>query len=560
MEDELVYLSNIKRSVLVVDDEEINREILGGILEESYDVLYATNGEEALNIVEKKGPLLSLVLLDLMMPVMDGFAVMEKMQQDIVMRNIPIIVLTSEESAEIESLRKGAADFIKKPYDMPEKIMARVRRIIALFEDRMIIQSTEKDELTGLLSKSYFYEYASLQDKFNPGRKMDAVTVNINHFHLYNELYGMSEGNLVLKRIADGLKIFAEKTGGIAGRSDADNFSLYVPHQESYEKLVEDISESIRKDSNIHNTSIRIGVNDLIDDEDNRLEMAFDRARMAADSANGNTTSVITYYDAAMRKQRMFEERLIRDIADGIIKNQFKVFYQSKYDITGDAPKLAGAEALVRWEHPEFGMIYPGSFISVFEENGLIQLMDDYVWRQAAAQVKKWKDKYHMTIPISVNVSRIDIQDEDIVSNMCDIVKEAGIDVKDLHLEITESAYTSDTDQLVEVVAQFREKGFVIEMDDFGSGYSSLNMLTTLPIDILKVDMRFMQSISQDKKSLRMMELVKEIADFLKVPVVAEGVEEKEQLDTLKELGCQMIQGYYFSKPLPVSEFESFIK
>ena len=560
MEEELVYLSNIKRSVLVVDDEEINREILGGILEESYDVLYATNGEEALNIVEKKGPLLSLVLLDLMMPVMDGFAVMEKMQQDVVMRNIPIIVLTSEESAEIESLRKGAADFIKKPYDMPEKIMARVRRIIALFEDRMIIQSTEKDELTGLLSKSYFYEYASLQDKFNPERKMDAVTVNINHFHLYNELYGMSEGDLVLKRIADGLKSFAEKTGGIAGRSDADNFSLYVPHQESYEKLVEDISESIRKDSNIHNTSIRIGVNDLIDDEDARLEMAFDRARMAADSANGNTTSVITYYDAAMRKQRMFEERLIRDIADGIIKNQFKVFYQSKYDITGDAPKLAGAEALVRWEHPEFGMIYPGSFISVFEENGLIQLMDDYIWRQAAAQVKKWKDKYHMTIPISVNVSRIDIQDEDIVSNMCDIVKEAGIDVKDLHLEITESAYTSDTDQLVEVVAQFREKGFVIEMDDFGSGYSSLNMLTTLPIDILKVDMRFMQSISQDKKSLRMMELVKEIADFLKVPVVAEGVEEKEQLDTLKELGCQMIQGYYFSKPLPVSEFESFIK
>ena len=560
MGEELVYLSNIKRSVLVVDDEEINREILGGILEESYDVLYATNGEEALNIVEKKGPLLSLVLLDLMMPVMDGFAVMEKMQQDVVMRNIPIIVLTSEESAEIESLRKGAADFIKKPYDMPEKIMARVRRIIALFEDRMIIQSTEKDELTGLLSKSYFYEYASLQDKFNPERKMDAVTVNINHFHLYNELYGMSEGDLVLQRIADGLKSFAEKTGGIAGRSDADNFSLYVPHQESYEKLVEDISESIRKDSNIHNTSIRIGVNDLIDDEDARLEMAFDRARMAADSANGNTTSVITYYDAAMRKQRMFEERLIRDIADGIIKNQFKVFYQSKYDITGDAPKLAGAEALVRWEHPEFGMIYPGSFISVFEENGLIQLMDDYIWRQAAAQVKKWKDKYHMTIPISVNVSRIDIQDEDIVSNMCDIVKEAGIDVKDLHLEITESAYTSDTDQLVEVVAQFREKGFVIEMDDFGSGYSSLNMLTTLPIDILKVDMRFMQSISQDKKSLRMMELVKEIADFLKVPVVAEGVEEKEQLDTLKELGCQMIQGYYFSKPLPVSEFESFIK
>ena len=151
MDDELIYLGNIKRTILVVDDEEINREILGGILEDHYDVLYAADGDEALSVINEKGPLLSLVLLDLIMPTVDGFAVMEEMQNDIISRNIPVIVLTSEESAEIESLKKGAADFIKKPYDMPEKIIARVKRIIALFEDRMIIQSTYQPELSLIL-------------------------------------------------------------------------------------------------------------------------------------------------------------------------------------------------------------------------------------------------------------------------------------------------------------------------------------------------------------------------------------------------------------------------
>ena len=195
----------------------------------------------------------------------------------------------------------------------------------------------------------------------------------------------------------------------------------------------------------------------------------------------------------------------------------------------------------------------------MFEENGLISLLDEYVWRQAAAQVKEWKDKFGVSVPVSVNVSRIDIKDNNIVTNLCDIVKEAGIDISDFHLEITESAYVSDTKHLVETVEAFREKGFVIEMDDFGSGYSSLNMLSTIPIDILKVDMRFMENIKENQKGVRMMELVKEIADFLKVPVVAEGVEQQEQLDTLKELGCQMIQGYYFSKPIPVGEFEMLL-
>ena len=559
MDEELIYLSNIKRTVLVVDDEEINREILGGILEDSYDVLYAADGREAMEIIEERGPLLSLVLLDLMMPVMDGFAVMKEMQSDVIYRNIPIVVLTSEGEAEVKSLKQGAADFIKKPYDMPEKILARVKRIIALFEDRMIIQSTEHDELTGLLSKSYFYEYATLQSRFYPDRKTDAVVVNINHFHLYNELYGMQEGDRVLRTVANAIREYAEKYDGIAGRAEGDIFFMWLTHQDSYEEFVDSIKKAIVGDFRVHNIQFRVGVNNNVED-DQQLEMVFDRAKMACNTIRDDYSRTIAFYDDRMRKQRLFEEKLIQDIANGIARDQFVVAFQPKYNIKSDEPELVGAEALVRWNHPEFGMVTPERFISLFEENGLIQLVDDYVWRRAAFQVKKWKDEYGVTLPVSVNVSRIDIQDHDIVNNMMDIVREAGIDASELHLEITESAYATDTRNLIDTIEAFRDKGFKIEMDDFGSGYSSLNMLTSLPIDVLKVDMKFVHGVHENARNHRMMELIMEIAEFLDVPVTAEGVEEEEQYRILRDLGCEMIQGFYFSKPVTADEFDKLIK
>ncbi len=560
MEEDLEFLGNIKRTVLVVDDEEINRVILGGILEDHYNVLFAENGEQALEIMESQGPLISLVLLDLMMPIMDGFEVIELMRVNVILKEIPIIVLTSEESAEIESLQKGAADFIKKPYDMPEKILARVKRIIALYENRKLIQSTERDELTGLLTKSYFFEYAAMQNKFHPERRMHALAVNMKHFHLYNELYGISSGESALRSLALGLTRYTEEKGGFACRSEGDNFYLYVPEQDSYEGLVETLYATFKKDPDVYTARIRVGVNcEDLEEEDN-LEMFFERARMASTTIEENASETIAYYNSEMREKQLFEEKMIRDIANGIINDEIKVIYQPKYDITGEKPVLKGAEALVRWEHPEYGTIYPDSFISLFEENGMIQVLDTHVWRLAAQQVKEWKDRFGRSIPISVNVSRIDIQYEGLVSSLCSIAEESGIDYRDLHLEITESAYSDDTEKLIHIVEELRNKGFVIEMDDFGSGYSSLSMIATIPIDILKADMSFIMNMAESEKGLHMMELVIDIARFLKVPIIAEGVETKEQLDILKEKGCQMIQGYYFSKPVPSGEFEQFIK
>ena len=217
------------------------------------------------------------------------------------------------------------------------------------------------------------------------------------------------------------------------------------------------------------------------------------------------------------------------------------------------------AEALIRWKHPEFGMIAPYDFISLFEENGLIQMLDQFVWRETASRIHYWKKKFGVTIPVSVNVSRIDIYDPRIEEIIDGLVHEYGLTPEELHLEITESAYSENAEQLIQVVENFRKKGYLIEMDDFGAGYSSLNMLANLPIDVLKLDMKFIQDIHTDEKCLRMVQLIMDIARFLDVPVVAEGVEVEEQCRLLKEMGCELIQGYYFSKPVPAEEFEKFI-
>ena len=205
-------------------------------------------------------------------------------------------------------------------------------------------------------------------------------------------------------------------------------------------------------------------------------------------------------------------------------------------------------------------MISPGDFIPLFEGNGLIQKVDHYVWSEAASQIKKWKDKFGVTVPVSVNVSRVDIYDPDLEKTLVGILEENGLTTDDMMLEITESAYADDAKGLTDVVNELRNRGFKIEMDDFGTGYSSLNMITTIPIDVLKIDMKFIRNMNKADKSRKLVELVMDIAKFLKVPAVAEGVEDETQLEALKGMGCEIIQGYYFSKPVPADEFEQFIE
>ena len=553
---EKFHSANGRRLVLVADDEFINREILRNLLEQNeYDVISANDGAEALTMIRDNREELSLVLLDLKMPVMGGMEVIHAMREDDDLSHIPIIVLTSDQGAEVESLGAGASDFIPKPYPQAGVILARVRKTIELSEDREIISSTERDHLTGLYNKEYFYSYAEQFDQHHKDMEMDAIVVDINHFHMLNERFGKEYGDGVLKNIGERLREMVQDTGGIVCRREADTFMVYCPHGKDYQAILDTASAGLAEVGQIH---LRMGVY-VNADKTLDIERRFDRAKMAADTVRGNFSRTIGLYDEELHKEELYAEQLVEDFQSAIEERQFKVFYQPKFDIRPEIPVLASAEALVRWEHPRYGLISPGVFIPLFEENGLIQTLDHYIWRTAAAQIKDWQERYDITVPVSVNVSRIDMYDPNFVDTMEAILLDYGLEPWEMLLEITESAYTEDSEQIIEVVEQLRKLGFQIEMDDFGTGYSSLNMISTLPIDALKLDMQFIRNAFNKQQDTRMLEVIIDIAEYLSVPVIAEGVETEEQLHALKAMGCDIVQGYYFSRPVPSEDYERFI-
>lgn len=552
--------SAVKRKVLIVDDDAVNREILGNILEKNYEVLFAENGADALELIRKHQETLSLILLDLIMPVMDGIEVLKRVKEDVDLAHIPVIVLTSDQESEVECLSLGAIDFIPKPYPQVDVILARVHRTIELSEDRRIIQVTERDTLTGLYTKEYFFRYAEQFDQRHKGLNMDAILIDVNHFHMINERYGKRLGDEILRKIGDKVRETVWNSGGIVSRKEADTFLIYCPHRDDYEELLDGISAGLADVDHGHiRVHLRMGVYANVDKTID-IEQRFDRAKTAADNVHGSYAKPIGIYDEKLNQLELFREQLVEEFPAALESGQFKVNFQPKFDIRPRKPVIAGAEALVRWVHPELGVISPVDFIPLFEANGLIQQVDHFVWNQTARQIRVWKDNGLFTVPVSVNVSRIDLHDPNILETLKDILDRYNLTTDDLYLEITESAYTQDSVEIISVVKKLRDHGFHIEMDDFGTGYSSLNMISKLPIDALKLDMQFIRDAFREGGSTRMLEVVIDIAEYLGVPSIAEGVETEDQVKALRMMGCDLVQGFYFSKPIPADEFSVFLQ
>jgi diguanylate cyclase (GGDEF)-like protein len=474
---------------------------------------------------------------------------------------VPVIVMTADQSAEVDCLKIGAIDFIPKPYPSAEIIQVRVNRCIELSEKRNIIQSTERDSLTILLNLDYFLRYVRMYDQHYHDMPMDAIVLDVNHFHMLNERYGKQYGDSVLSRIGKRIRQISREIGGVCCRRGADTFFIYCPHREDYESILDRASEGlVDEDVSKNRVRLRMGVYSRVD-KSLQIERRFDYAKIAADAVKSGYRKAVGIYDTKMHEAALYRERLLEDFRPSLESNRFMVYFQPKYDIRPDEPVLASAEALVRWNHPELGMISPGVFIPLLEDNGLILDLDQFVWREAAARIRDWKDRFGFSVPVSVNVSRIDMLMPNLKSIFREILDEYNLSPDDLMLEITESAYTGDSDQVISTAKELRGMGmgFRIEMDDFGTGYSSLGMLSHLPIDALKLDMSFIRSAFGENRDVRMIELIIDIADYLHVPVVAEGVETQEQYLVLKAMGCEYVQGYYFSKPVPPEDFDSFL-
>ena len=544
---------NIKRRVLVVEDEFINQQILGHIVSSQYDVLYASNGKEALDVLNKNERI-SCILLDLNMPVMNGYEFLNEIKKTNYSR-IPIIVLTAEKDAEIESLKLGAQDFIVKPYDMPEIILARINRSIMLYEESTMIEKTARDSLSKLFTLKYFFEYI---EEFNAveDSSMDAIIIDIARFHLINEIYSHRVGDKLLVVLANSIKSLFEEDDGILSRNDGDIFYLYISHLDDYEKFRNEILNNIHiPELNDFDLEIHMGVYPNVN-KDFDIRDVFDKALTACRLSKKQLNQYIQIYDEQIQEKELFEEKLIHEFDNALKEKQFKIYLQPKMDITNNEPKLVGAEALVRWISPKYGFINPGVFIPLFENNGLIYRLDEYIWNEVGLTIYQWKKQYQIDFPISVNVSRIDILYPEFRNNINKVITDNHIEYSDLHLEITESAYAKNVKDIHDIVSDLHEQNFKIEIDDFGTGYSSLSLITSIPFDVLKIDMSFIRNMFKASCDLKCIELIINIAKSIGVKTVAEGVEDIEQVNKLKELGCDIVQGYYFSKPIPTIEFE----
>jgi len=550
-----------RRLVLIVEDEAINREILSMILSSQYDVLCAENGREALEVIREKKDRLSMILLDINMPVMNGTELLKILSADEELRAIPVIVLTSDKNAELESLELGALDFIMKPYDMPQIILARVKRIIEFVEDRRIIRDVELDELTGLYNRGFFYEYSRHLLSVRPDREWDLIAVDIDRFRMLNEVYGKPFGDQVLCAVADGIRDGLAAYFGISCRSDADQFFVLTEHQpDGPQRMLGKIMDRLGGLERKANIRVRVGVYRGVTAGGQSIEWCCGAGKAACSALRSYFGASVMVYDEKLYEKERVNQRLMSDLDEGLSQRQFRVFFQPKYNITGDAPRLTSAEALIRWQHPELGFVSPGAFIPLFEENGLIARVDEYVWRETARQMAAWRDKYGFVLPVSVNLSRMDLFDDALLPRLLDIVQPQGLDPHDFLLEVTESAYAEDTERMIARVDSLRKAGFRIEMDDFGSGYSSLSMLCLMPVDALKVDMKFVQNLMDAESGAQILELVMNMAHSMGLPAIVEGVEDAQQCRMVKKAGADVIQGYYFSRPVDAQAFEQLIE
>lgn len=416
------------------------------------------------------------------------------------------------------------------------------------------IEILKRDPVTNLLTEKIFYERAQVMLEENPGQAFDIIAVDIERFKIINDAFGTAAGNQLLSDLSVCLLDIRVDEKSLFARIRADLFAVLVPREEGvYGRLEHSLNCFLKNYPLPMRLTVKIGVYQ-IEERDIPVERMCDRAFIAAGSIKGMYAKKIVFYNNAMREKMLFEQKILDTMVEALEQGQFQIHLQPKVRVNTE--EVAGAEALVRWEHPELGLLSPADFLPVFERNGFIYSLDLYVWHKVCSAMQRWRQMGGADIPVAVNVSRMDIYHGDLPSLFTELVKDYGLEPKNLHLEITESAYISDSRQLLLVVEQLRKTGFVVEMDDFGSGYSSLNMLSELPVDVLKLDLKFLRTGTDAGRRHRIMQAVIDLAHTLHLLVIAEGVETKEESLLLEEMGCQYAQGYYYGRPVPENEFE----
>ena len=552
-----------KGTVLIVDDEKVNRIILRKILETEYDILEASNGEEAYDIFVGQYGFITAVVLDVFMRSGNGIDFLRHYHDSEFYQRIPVVVATIENGTKIEKecLALGAWDFIKKPYDV-DILRFRLENVIERSQFKVAEELKyvkEYSTLTGIYNKKRFFEETRNVLDRNPKEQFAFIRIDIEKFRLVNSFYGIQEGNKLLQFLASYIENVLEPYPSKAfGHLEADIFGVCVPYERKQELIdfVEELAEQLRNYPLEFDLVPACGIYLIVDKSISTNDM-YDMASLAAQRCKGNCMSGYAFYSDSMSVTIIKEQVLTNSMRSALESGQFVPYIQPKYNL--EESKMDGGEVLIRWIDPKRGMIAPNEFIPVFERNGFIVKLDYFVWESTCKLLRRWMDEGRELRPLSVKISRVSLYNPRLVEQICELTEKYGIPRKLLQLELTESAYTQNQTAIRELMAKFRENGFTVLMDDFGSGYSSLNVLKDIVVDILKIDMKFLSDAEEKKRSEDILASVVEMSKKLNMPVIAEGVEKEEQVSFLKSIGCDYVQGYYFGKPMPVADYEKLV-
>ena len=423
---------------------------------------------------------------------------------------------------------------------------------LALEQERYL---ATHDTLTGLYNKSHFAVKSAEILKSHPDEEWLLLSSNIKDFKLINDLFGMEKGNAVLKMEAGLLKERCHD-GIVYGRIGGDKFAICMPKARFQEEYFTDAIQTMGQvfNNDLYHLHIYIGVYEITDINED-ISIMCDKANFAIKTLNENYARSIAYYNDTILNNTILEKQLVGDFDQALKEKQFCMYLQPQMTSEG---KMLGAEALVRWQHPKRGLIFPGDFIEVFEKTGLIYRLDRFIWELAVQKLARWQQEGHSDLYISVNISTKDFYYMNVYETITALVEKYRIIPSTLKLEITETAIMTGTAGELDMIEQFREYGFQVEIDDFGSGYSSFNTLKDMDVDVLKIDMGFLRTSKPEnlEKSMSILNMIISLSKTLGLSVVTEGVETKEQVVKLSQMGCGIYQGYYFSKPIPVEEFE----
>ncbi len=540
---------NQKPKVLIIESNAKNEAELSEILSVYYEIVSAS-AEKAFELISDKQEKITTAIIDIRL----ALPILEKLRSTITTAKFPVLISTDIDNSQLENelLDLGIMDFIKKPYDR-KRALNRLKTAIKLAEANRAIDELERDELTGLLTRKAFLLKSEEFIRNHQDKTFCIIAFDFDNFKSSNSLYGVEKCNEFLAYSArEMMKVVPE---GLSGRYGGDQFIVFFESDDKIdvERLTR-ITKLILDKAPIPHQIVKMGVYAPIDTE-LPLVICCDRAFLSISRIKGKYGKDIAFFEDDLQNQLLNEQRIIETMERALEESQFQVFYQPKHEtITGH---IAGAEALVRWNHPEYGFMSPTHFIPLFERNGFITKLDCFVLEQVCKDIKRWEQDGLPLVPISVNVSRRDFMENGCIQKQYQIIDKYNVDHNLLHMEVTESLYSENPELIISQVKKTQEMGFSIEMDDFGAGYSSLGLLSPFPLNILKLDISFVRNI---KKNEIVIENIIKMAHRMGLLTIAEGAETLEQFKILKTLGCDYIQGFYFSKPLPVHEFESYLK